>query len=83
MYVVSHEMILEQEQRHTYFSSIQLDHMEIKSSQNSIGRSFTDFSSPIWGILPSMIDAKDSLGEEGNACLPNSSTVRRQSFLGR
>ena len=68
---------------HTYFSSTHFAHIDIRSSQKSIGRSFADLLNPSTGILPNIIDWKDSLGADGKAYLLNSSTVRGWSDLYR
>ena len=49
--------------------------MDMSSSQKSIGRLETGFLIPSVGIAPKIWDWNDSLGEEGNMCLPSSSII--------
>ena len=51
----------------TYFSSRHFDNNEIRSSQNSTGRSDVNLVIPSPGILPRTIASKDSEGFDGNA----------------
>jgi hypothetical protein len=62
----------------TYSSSRHLDHIDIRSSQNSTKNSEAILFRPSVGSFPKIIDANDSEGVLGKAIFANSSKVLRR-----